>query len=56
MSTAAVAACVWLCGATFKDYLNCNDIIQCVHVNSYLFITMNFVLACPTLCCYLTLC
>lgn len=54
MSTAAATACIWLCGAKFINYLNCNDIIQCVHVNSYLFTMINFVLACLPLCCYLT--
>lgn len=32
----ALSTCVWLFKAKEKDYLNCNDIVQCVHV-SYLF-------------------
>lgn len=40
LSTEALSTCFWPLKAKVNDYLNCNDIVQCVHVSSYLFTMM----------------
>ena len=44
LSTEALSTCLWLFKAKVNGYLNCNDIVQCVHVSSYLFTMMTLFL------------
>lgn len=40
LSTEALSKCFWLLKAKVNDNLSCKDIVQCVHVSSYLFTMM----------------